>query len=131
MALGPFFLFAETGEFASTGLLRPGMMSLTMICSGAIVAVFGVLSLVLRRRYVHWYLGCSTVTGATTFYYHLVIGAQGWSTLSLGIQFCYLGALLSFLAGGVSLARRPTQPLKARLAGVTAILSQPFSRDSG
>lgn len=132
MALGPFLPFAESGEFAQMGLLKTGAPVLAVVCSGVIVTVFAILSQVLRRRYVYWYLPCAAATAAFTFYYQLMVenalagmpAAPGG--LGLGLSLCYLGALLSFMAGAVCLARRPRRDLRAQLASAATLVETSF-----
>ena len=59
---------------------------------------------------------------------HLADAHRHLSGLGLGIHFCYLGALFSLIAAGVSLARRPEGSLKARLAGVVSLAETRFRR---
>lgn len=132
MVLGPFLPFAELGEFAASGLLKTGLSALPVLCAGTIVMVFGVMSIVLRRRYAYWYLPCAAAAAAMTFYHQFAVENQlayarlHSSDLGLGIHFCYLGALFSLIAAAVTLARRPTVPLRARLEGVASLAETGF-----
>ena len=132
MALGPFLPFAEAGSFAASGLLKTGLVALPVVSAGAIVAVFGILSLFLKRRYAYWYLPCAAATAALTLYFHLVVRDSlvfeqlSSTNLGLGIYFCYLGALFSLVAGGVSMARAPQVPVRRRLAGVAGLAETAF-----
>ena len=130
MASGPFMPFAEAGEFATTGLAKTGIPVVALLCCGAIVGIFGVLSLFLRRRYFEWYTTAAALAAVTTLYYHLMIedqvatGAAPPAGLGLGIYFCYLGAAFSLIAGAVCLIRKPSAYTRVRFAGVTQVLSE-------
>ena len=130
MAVGPFLPFAEVSGAEYQGPLSAGVESVPMVCAGAVATVFGVLSLVLRRRFAHWYLPCAAATVAMTFYCQMMVenrlmaASLTSSTWGLGTQFCYLGALLSLIAGAVCLAQRPIVPLRQRLAGAASTLVQ-------
>ena len=123
MVAGPFLPYAEAGQYAQHGLVKSGPEAVTMLCAGSIAIVFSVMSLVLRRRYTYWYLPCAAATGAMTFYTQLAVQndliAQHLTTtrLGLGIDICYLGAVLSLIAACVCLMQRPVVPLHARIAG--------------
>ena len=125
---GPFLPYAEAGQYAQHGLVKSGPEAVTMLCAGSIAIVFSVMSLVLRRRYTYWYLPCAAATGAMTFYTQLAVQndliAQHLTTtrLGLGIDICYLGAVLSLIAAGVCLMQRPVVPLRARIAGAVVKL---------
>lgn len=132
MALGPFLPFAEVQELTHQGRLSAGVESVAMVCAGAIAVVFGVAGLFLRRRYAYWFLPCAAATAAMTLYCQLAVEnalvaerltTTGWG---LGIHFCYLGSLLSFLAAAACLVRRPAVPLSERLAGAAELLETGF-----
>jgi len=127
---GPFLPFADEGSLAGPGFLAAGNVSLSMLCAGAITIAFGILGLVQRRRYTYWFLPAAAAGAAATFYCQL--GVQGrlvaervtTTGLALGLQLCYLGALLALIAGAVSMAQRPAVSMGARFAGVASGLLQ-------
>ncbi len=126
MAVGPFLPFAEVGGAEFHGQLTAGVESVLMICAGGVATILGVMSLVVRRRFAHWYLPCAAATVAMTFYCQMAVENRlmgerlTLSTWGLGAQFCYLGAVLSLIAGAVCLAQRPVVPLRQRLAGAAS-----------
>jgi len=129
MAAGPLLPFADIGEFASTGLAKTGLPAIAVLCCGAIVGVFGVMSLFLRRRYIECYLTAAAATAVTTLYYHLMIEESAASAhpiggLGLGIYFCYLGAAFSLVAAAVCLVRKPSAYTRVRMAGIQHALSE-------
>lgn len=132
MALGPFFPFAEVQEVTDQGRLSAGVEAVAMVCAGAIAAVFGIAGLFLRKRYTYWFLPCAAATAAMTLYCQLAVEnalvaerltTTGWG---LGIHFCYLGSLLSFLAAVACLIRRPAVPMHDRLAAASELFETGF-----
>lgn len=130
MASGPFMPFSEAGEYASSGLGKTGVPVLAVLSCGAIVAVFGVMSVFLRRRYIECYLPAAAAAAITTLYYHLMVadqeatGVSSAGALGLGIYFCYLGAAFSLIAGAVCLVRTPSAYTRVRVAGITQALGE-------
>ncbi len=130
MASGPFMPFSEAGDFASSGLGKTGIPVIAVLSCGAIVIVFGIMSVFLRRRYIECYLPAAGAAALTTLYYHLLVadqvasGADTGAGLGLGICFCYLGAIFSLIAGAVCLIRKPSAYTRVRFAGITNALSE-------
>ena len=132
---GPFLPFAEGGSLAGPGFIAAGNVSLSMLCAGAITIAFGILGLVQRRRYTYWFLPAAAAAAAATFYCQLgvedrLVAERVTTTgLALGLQLCYLGALLALIAGAVSMAQRPAMSMGSRFAGVaTGLLQTGFRR---